>query len=87
MYVAATQHILGVRAELDGLRIDPCIPAEWEGYRVSRRFRGCLYEIEVRNESGSGRGVREIRVNGEAIEGTVLPAYRDRESVRVEVVL
>ena len=28
-YVAVSQWILGIRPELDGLRVDPCIPAEW----------------------------------------------------------
>ncbi|NGZ75347.1 GH36-type glycosyl hydrolase domain-containing protein [Saccharibacillus alkalitolerans] len=87
MYVAATQHILGVRASLEGLRIDPCIPPEWEGYTVSRRFRGALYEIEVRNESGEGRVVKEVFVGGERLEGNQLPIYAPGETVRVEVVL
>lgn len=87
MYVAATQYILGVRATLEGLMIDPCIPAEWEGFRVDRRFRGTLYEIEVRNAGGEGRGVKEIRVNGEKIEGSVLPLFDGKQTVRVEVVL
>ena len=29
-YVAITQWILGIRPEFDGLRLDPCIPPEWE---------------------------------------------------------
>ncbi|CAM3629407.1 MULTISPECIES: GH36-type glycosyl hydrolase domain-containing protein [Saccharibacillus] len=87
MYVAATQHILGVRATPDGLVIDPCIPSDWDGYRVSRRFRGCLYEIEVRNASGAGRGVKQIVVDGKRIEGSTLPVQAAGTSVSVEVLL
>jgi cellobiose phosphorylase len=32
------QNILGIRPELEGLRIDPCIPARWDGFKVKRKF-------------------------------------------------
>ncbi len=38
-YYSATQYILGLRPELDGLRIDPCIPSTWSGFKATRRFR------------------------------------------------
>ncbi|WP_068784718.1 GH36-type glycosyl hydrolase domain-containing protein [Paenibacillus phocaensis] len=87
MYVAATQYILGIKPVLQGLSINPCIPAEWEGFSVKRKFRGCDYEITVRNESRVCRGVKSITVDGQRLEGTVLPAYPGRSSVRVEVVM
>ncbi len=31
-FVALTQWILGIRPDHDGLRIDPCLPADWEGF-------------------------------------------------------
>ena len=39
-YYTATQWILGIRPELDGLRIDPCIPRKWKGFSVKRSFPG-----------------------------------------------
>ncbi len=39
--------ILGVRASEEGLIIDPCIPKEWKGFTVKRRFRNTLYNITV----------------------------------------
>ncbi|MEJ5171020.1 MAG: hypothetical protein WHU10_08535, partial [Fimbriimonadales bacterium] len=36
-YFSATQAILGIRPELDGLRIDPRIPSSWDGFRATRR--------------------------------------------------
>ncbi|MHA6530491.1 GH36-type glycosyl hydrolase domain-containing protein [Paenibacillus sp. BAC0078] len=87
MYVAATQYILGVKPVLEGLSIDPCIPADWEGFAVKRRFRGCVYDITVTNASKVSKGVQKITVNGEPIEGNVLPPYPGRQSVKVEVTL
>ena len=32
----AVQHILGIVPEVDGLRIDPCIPRHWPGFEMQR---------------------------------------------------
>ncbi|MCK5172722.1 MAG: glycosyl transferase, partial [Planctomycetes bacterium] len=39
-YFAISQYILGVRPDYKGLVIDPCIPMDWKGYTISRKFRG-----------------------------------------------
>ncbi len=36
-YQAATKHILGIQTTYDGILIDPCIPAEWNGFEVTRK--------------------------------------------------
>ena len=76
-YVAVTHHILGVRPEFDGLRVDPCVPAAWEGFTVERRWRGATYRIEVRNPDGVCKGVRSVEVDGRPIEGSLLPVFAD----------
>ncbi len=86
-YVAMTQWILGVRPTFDGLLIDPCIPPDCQRYRVIRAFRGATYDIFVENPDGVMRGVREIRVDGEAIPGSVLPIFGDHVTHSVYVML
>ena len=75
-FVAVTQWILGIRPEHGGLRIDPCLPAAWEGFEAQRRFRGATYRIAVRRtpttSPRSGR-VSRVLVDGRPIEGTVVP--------------
>jgi cellobiose phosphorylase len=71
---AVTQWILGLRPEHDGLRIDPRLPSDWDGYRASRRFRGATYEIEVRKGAGTQGRVDGLLVDGRRIEGNVVPA-------------
>jgi len=39
-YVAISQAILGIQPDYDGLRIDPCIPPDWDGFTAIRQFRG-----------------------------------------------
>ncbi|MCL6549364.1 MAG: hypothetical protein K6T30_10710, partial [Alicyclobacillus sp.] len=92
MDVAATQYLLGVRPELRGLRIDPCIPREWRGFSVTRLYRGCQVEIEVCNPNGVEKGVESIVVDGVAVEAEdvpVIPAgvFAGKEASSVRVVM
>ncbi|AEJ62402.1 glycosyltransferase 36 [Spirochaeta thermophila DSM 6578] len=68
MYQAATQYILGVRVTHSGIVIDPCLPSEWEGFRMRRKVRGTWYEITVRNPEHVSRGVQSCTLDGEAVE-------------------
>jgi cellobiose phosphorylase len=63
-YVAITQWILGIRPEFDGLRIDPCIPPEWDGFEVERSFRGNRFHIMVHNPQHVSWGVVKVEVDG-----------------------
>jgi cellobiose phosphorylase len=68
-YQAATQYILGVRADYSGLIIDPCIPAAWEGFTLDRRCRGAVYHIRVHNPNHVCKGVVRMEVNGNKVFG------------------
>lgn len=72
-YVAATQWILGLRPEMDGLRIDPCVPSAWEGFEAVRRFRGGVYRITVTKPVGVCQGVKSVTVNGRPVVGNLVP--------------
>jgi N,N'-diacetylchitobiose phosphorylase len=79
-YVGVTQYILGIRPELAGLRIDPCLPEGWDGYQVTRQFRGKSLTINVRNPLGVATGVasvmigkREVDLAGDDKRGALVP--------------
>jgi cellobiose phosphorylase len=76
-YVAATQWLIGVRPELDGLRIDPRLPAEVGEVRVTRRFRGTTYRIVVHAApaaAGADPGpVTGLVVDGRPVNGCIVP--------------
>lgn len=74
-YYAATQYILGIRPEYDRLIVDPCIPADWREFTVTRKWRGATYHIHVSNPDGVQKGVCSLTVDGEKKEAlAALPA-------------
>lgn len=86
-FTAISQAILGIHPELEGLRIDPCIPSGWPGFTVSRRFRGAVYQIEVENPKGVQHGVKELYADGARLEGTVIPPAEAGKTVSVRVIM
>ena len=86
-FVSISQAILGIKPTLDGLDIDPCVPASVGHFTVSRRFRGTLYKISVSNPDGVCKGVRTMVVDGVEVAGTVIPVFPDRKIVSVDVIM
>ena len=82
--VAATQGILGVRPTHTGLEIDPCIPRDWPEFHVRRKFRGATYDITVRNPHGKSKGIRSLEVDGQRIEGNIVPVAPAGTTVTVK---
>lgn len=85
--VAISQYILGIAADFDGLRIDPSIPAAWDGFKVSREFRGAVYDITIKNPNHVNKGVVSVVVDGAAQDGNILPVFGDGKTHAVEVTL
>ena len=83
-YFAATRYMLGVRPGFDRLEVDPCIPANWEGFGVRRRWRGAEYDIRVENPEHVEKGVRTVEVDGQTVDR--IPAF-DGGTHRVRVVM
>lgn len=86
-YFSAAQYILGIRPELEGLRIAPCIPSTWKGFKATRRFRGRTVRIDVQNPDGVRSGVKTLTLNGETLAGNLIPVDRLGDNNEVEVVL
>ena len=86
-FVAISQYILGISPDYDGLRIDPSIPSEWEGFTVSRMFRGARYNIKVENPDGVQKGVKSILCDGVRLSGSVLPVFEKGTEHEVSVTM
>lgn len=86
-FYAITQYILGIRPSYDGLLVDPCIPKDWDGFRMKRTFRGATYSIEVRNPNHASKGVRSVTLDGTPLDGPVVPVTEPGSSHTVVVEL
>ena len=83
-FVAITQWILGIRPEHDGLRIDPCLPSDWDGFRAVRRFRGATYRIAIGKPVGITGRITSLLVDGRQIDGNIVAPAPEGSDVRVE---
>jgi cellobiose phosphorylase len=86
-FLAISQSILGIKPEYDGLQVDPSIPKAWEGYNVTREFRGDIYHITIKNPNHVSKGVVKLTVDGKEVPGNIIPLVGDNKTHEVEVIL
>jgi cellobiose phosphorylase len=86
MYRAGTQFLLGIQPTYDGLRIDPCISPEWDRFEATRRFRGAVYLITVKNPHRASKGVNSMVVDGTQVTGNLVSCFDSGEH-RIEIIL
>lgn len=82
MYRCVTEYIFGIKAEFDGLKIEPCLSSELDHVRIVRRFRGAEYRILLQHGDES-----EIICDGVLVNGNVLPVFEPGTSHNITVVL
>ena len=74
--------MLGLRPAFDRLTVEPCSPAQWDGFEAVRCWRGAVYRIRVENPGHVEKGVRLLEVDGQTAE-TVPVFSSGAHSVRV----
>ncbi|MBR4554040.1 MAG: N,N'-diacetylchitobiose phosphorylase [Ruminococcus sp.] len=85
--VGCVEGICGMRPNADGLVISPSIPAEWDGFKIEKNFRGCHLSIDIQNPDHVESGVKSMTVNGEKVEGNFLCQCKLTEQTNVVVVM
>jgi cellobiose phosphorylase len=86
MYRLIVESLLGLRLEGGKLRFAPCLPADWEGFKMNYRYRETIYHIEVLQvPGGKGRTGTRVSVNGRVQDDQRVPLVDDRKEHRVEV--
>ena len=86
-FTAMSQYILGIQPTFDGLMVNPCIPSDNKGYKIKRTYRGCDYNIEIKNPNGVEKGVASMTVDGQAVDGNIIPIAKDKKQVSVVVTM
>jgi len=86
MYRLIVESLLGLRLEVDKLRFAPCLPADWQAFKMYYRYRETTYEIDVRQQPAEVGGTR-VTVDGIEQPDLAIPLVDDRRSHSVEVVI
>ncbi|HPT76483.1 MAG TPA: glycosyl transferase [Defluviitaleaceae bacterium] len=86
-FVTISQWILGIKPDYDGLKVDPCIPKAWDGYTVTREFRGTRYKIKIENPDHVSKGVKKVILDGKELDSNIIPPLSDNKEHEVIVVM
>ena len=78
-----SQYILGIYPTLEGLSVNPCIPAEFGDFNITRVYRGVTYNIEIKNPNKVQKGVASLTVDGVEVKGNVIPFDGSKKTVSV----
>ncbi|MDT8385681.1 MAG: glucoamylase family protein [Gammaproteobacteria bacterium] len=87
MYRLTVETLLGLQLEVDHLRIAPCVPADWESYKIHYRYRETVYHITVKRVGEPSGQVSRVTVDGTERPDTRIPLIDDRQEHFVEVEL
>ena len=87
-FLNISQYILGVYPTYAGLTVDPCIPADFGSFSITRKFREGTYRIRVTNPAGVEKGVAHLLVDGVDLGATTrIPYVKGKKEYDVEVVM
>ena len=84
LYRLIVESLLGLRLEVDTLHVAPCLPADWNGFKLHYRYRETVYHITV-TPLPAGQGETKVTVDGIERPDPVIPLVDDHQEHAVEV--
>jgi cyclic beta-1,2-glucan synthetase len=84
MYRLITESLLGLRLEGDKLRIAPCLPSDWKGFKMHYRYRETVYHINVL-QMNADQGEMSVTVDGVQRPDKAIALIDDHREHAVEV--
>lgn len=82
-YFSATRYMLGMKPQFDHFDIDPCVPADWKKFYMTREWRGARMEISVDNPDGVMKGVKEIWLDEKKVSRIPVLTAGSHHQIRV----
>ena len=71
--VGCVEGILGLRPDLDSIKIAPSIPKNWNHFEIDKNFRDRHLHIIVENPNGKESGCSRLVLNGEELTDNYIP--------------
>ncbi|MES9943374.1 MAG: glucoamylase family protein [Candidatus Thiodiazotropha sp.] len=88
MYRMSVETLLGLQLEGDHLRITPCVPVDWQSYKIHYRYRDTFYHITILCGGERAGPVMHVTLDGEVVnETSQIPLADDHREHYVEVEL
>jgi cellobiose phosphorylase len=84
MYRLMVESLLGLRLEVDKLYFTPCLPADWDGFKMHYRYRETVYHIAVL-QTRTGKDEMAVSVDGVEQDDKTVPLVDDHREHSVEV--
>ena len=85
-YVAGIEYILGLKIENNNLKLNPCIPKEWEKYFIQYRFGDSIYNIKIKNINKTNK-VQKLILNNQEIKEKEIKLIDNAKINEVEVII
>ncbi len=86
MYRLIVESLLGLKLEAGHLRVSPCIPPGWNGFKIHYRFRETIYHIEI-TRTATGTEAGSLSVDGIEQKPAVISLVDDRKEHSVTLEL
>lgn len=86
-YIAGLENILGIKKKGEELIINPCIPHEWEYFKVEYIYEETKYVIEVKNPNKKSVGCISISLDNDFIQTNNIKLLNDKKEHVVEIVM
>jgi cyclic beta-1,2-glucan synthetase len=87
MYRLGMEAILGISRAGNILKINPCIPGDWPGYKLNYQFGSTSYLIDIKNPDGVNQGVQQVVLDGSTLTGNHILLLDDGMKHEVRVLL
>lgn len=88
MYRLIVESLLGLRLEGTVLHLAPCLPADWQAFKIDYRYRETRYRLvisEAHTGSDERSGVTAVTVDGIKQHDMTIPLVNDRKGHQVEI--
>ena len=85
--VGCVEGILGLRPDIDGIKLAPSIPKSWGNFEMDKNFRGKHLHIIVENPNGKESGYTTVILNGQELDDNYIPATLLKDNNEIIFVL
>lgn len=87
MMVGCVEGILGIRPDINGIKLSPAIPKAWDHLEIHKDFRGKHLHIIVENPHRQESGCKKLLVNNKEMDNSYIPESILKENNEILLIL